>query len=190
MDGTEIAVAAVAGALAVAGTLLGVVVKGRVDRRQFDLEVAARRADQLLDRRLAAGAAMVEALVRARAELDAKLAEADGDGYGPDGSPTFLTVPGDRPAWLLAALHSLELTSTPPVIDAARVGATWCWDSYRQAVLTELRCVHRASRHGNDGATEAAIDAQNARQEASFQAMDAEERLRDAIRAESRRTDL
>lgn len=195
MDGAEVAVAAIAGAMTIAGTLLGVVVKGRIDRRQFDVEVAARRTDQLLDRRLIAGVEMVDALTRARRELDAIVQGADGDGYDGDGDPAFLKVPRDRPAWLMAALHKVELTSTAPVIDAARVAASTCWDECRDTTFALLADVHTNGRHeprtpDGDAALQRLTRSEALLKHARSQAMDAEERLRDAIRAESRGTQL
>ena len=188
MDGTVIVTAAISGTLALVGTLLGVVIKGRIDRKRFDVEVEARRSEQLLDRRLAAGAAMAEALSRARTELEEFVASANGDGYAPNGDPAYMILPTRRPDWLLAALRALELTSTHPVIDAARIGATTCWDTYREAVFDELHWMHD---HRHDvGYDEGGMEALTAREEAGYVAMDAEERLRDAIRAESRNTRL
>lgn len=188
MDGTVIATAAISGVLALAGTLLGVVVKGRIDAKRFDVEVKARRAEQLLDRRLAAGAAMAEALSRARAELTEFAASVNGDGFAPNGDPAYMILPSRRPDWLTAALSTLEQTNTAAVIDAARAGATTCWDDYRQAVYDDLRWTHDHRR--DEEYDEAGTPLVDAREAAVRAAMDAEEHLRDTIRAESRDTTL
>lgn len=184
MDGTVIATAAISGAV----TLAAVIVKGRIDAKRFAVELEARRTDQLLDRRLAAGAAMTEALSRARTELREFAASVNGDGYAPNGDPAYMILPSRRPDWLTAALSALEHTNTPAVIAAARAGATTCWDAYRQAVYDDLRWTHD-HRHDEEY-DEAGMRLVDAREEAEQAAMDAEEHLRDTIRAESRDTSL